>query len=355
MAKQLPSFVSDIKAIVSVWHQATGAAHARLPLLSFLSLPLIPISPRLLALPGTAMKGCGMIRGTKGTGVELHPEKGDPGVVQVDLNKALRLGTHMTSSRHGETSLTSPRGARGSPHFLHACRYVTDLALQRCILYVHLHWFHCILYVLLPVYLIGYNVSVCFYSGLPISEGLSLPTSNHLLLTSLLHHRTILDASHLVLCRTTFLPDTTMTGHHTPHIALTTLREILLEVWNDSVVNLNWNPPIFWLFVPFNSLYYLSTIFPVVMQTCQVLLLLTTIPIRGSLPQVWVVTTLPGVEASTQILARPHTASMAIHPTSVTVSIQSRTILVWCRMYPTLTFQLGSWLHWSKLVTCFWF
>lgn len=104
----------------------------------------------------------------------------------------------------------------------------------------------------------------------------------------------------------------------------------------------------FWLFVPLTTFYYLLwAIFPFVMQTCQVLLP-TTIPTRGSLPQGWVVTTLPGVEASTKILARPHMASMAIHPTFVIVSIQFKMILVWCLMYPTLTYQLGSWLHWSK-------
>lgn len=116
---------------------------------------------------------------------------------------------------------------------------------DRCVLWLHFHTFSftalytlhlpsmialCSICFLLPIYLIDYNVYVCFYRGLPISEGLSLPTSNHLLLTSLLHHRTILDASHLVLCRMTFLPDTTMTGHHIPHIALTMLREIMLEV-----------------------------------------------------------------------------------------------------------------------------
>lgn len=79
-------------------------------------------------------------------------------------------------------------------------------------------------------------------------------------------------------------------------------------------------------------------------QTCQVLLP-TTIPVRGSPPQVWVVIILPGVEASIQISAHPHMASTAIHPMYVIVNIRSKTIPVWCPTSPTLTFQLGSWLH----------
>lgn len=82
---------------------------------------------------------------------------------------------------------------------------------------------------------------------LPILEGPSLHTSSHLLSTSP-HHHTISDASRHALCRMTFLPDITMTGRRTPHTALTMLREIFPEI-------------------------------------CQVLLP-TTIPIRGSLPQV---------------------------------------------------------------------
>lgn len=242
----------------STW--VPGTPTSRL-LLTQTSLPL-------LVLLGTAMKGCGMNRGTQGTGVEVHPEKEAPGVVQVGLTQAPPLGTHMTSSHHGGTSLTSPPGARGSPHFLHACR------------------------------------------DLPISEGHSLPTSSHLLSTSPPHHHTILDASRHASCRTTFLQDTTTTGRHTPHTALTTLREIIPE-------------------------------------TCQVLLLLlpTTIPIRGSLPQVWGLIILRGVEANTQILAHPPTASTAIHPTSVIGSIRSKMTPVWCPTCPTLTCQLVSWLH----------
>eukprot|EP00064_Thunnus_orientalis_P014462 superscaffoldBa00002509_g14507 len=45
-------------------------------------LLLTQTSLPLLVLLGTAMKGCGMIRGTQGTGVEVHPEKEAPGVVQ---------------------------------------------------------------------------------------------------------------------------------------------------------------------------------------------------------------------------------------------------------------------------------
>lgn len=67
-------------------------------------------------------------------------------------------------------------------------------------------------------------VLLYFYRDLPISEGPSLPTSSHLLSTSPLHHHTALDVSHLALCRMNFLPDTIMTGHHTPHTALTMLR-----------------------------------------------------------------------------------------------------------------------------------
>lgn len=211
-----------------------------------------------------------MTSGTQETGVEVHPEKEAPGAVQVGQTKALHPGTHMTSSHHGVTSQTSLRGARGSPHFLHACR------------------------------------------DLPISEGPSLLTSSHLLSTSP-HHRTVSDASHHALCRTISLPGTTTTGRHTPHTALTMLREI----------------------------------FP---ETCQVLLP-TTIPIRGSLTQVWVQTILLGVEVSTRILAHPHMASMAIRPTCVIDSILCRMIPVWCPMYPTLTCQLVSWLRWSNLRT----
>lgn len=69
-----------------------------------------------------------------------------------------------------------------------------------------------------------------FYRDLPISEGPSLPTSSHLPSTNPPHHHTVSDASRHVSCRTTFLPDTTTTGRHTPHTALTTLREIILEV-----------------------------------------------------------------------------------------------------------------------------
>lgn len=107
---------------------------------SFSSHHLIQTNLHLLALHGTAMRGCGMIRGTKGTGAEVHPEKEDPGVVQVDqvVTQALPLGEgqgHTTNSRHGGTSLTSPHGASGSLHFLHVCRQVresTIVSFVRC-------------------------------------------------------------------------------------------------------------------------------------------------------------------------------------------------------------------------------
>lgn len=192
-------------------------------------------------------------------------------MVRVGRTQALHLGTLMSSSRHGGTSLTNLHGARGSPHSLHECR------------------------------------------DLPISEGPSLPTSSHHLLTSPLHRHTILDVSRHASCRTTFLPDTTTTGHRTRRTALTTLREIIPE-------------------------------------TCQVLLHIT-IPIRGFLPQVWRLNILHGVEASTKISAHPHTASTAIHPTCVIGSIRSKMTPVWCPTYPILTCQLVSWLHWSNLRT----
>lgn len=105
----------------------TGNAHARL--LFVLSRLLIQTSPPLLALPGTVMRESGTTKGTKETGVEVHLEKEAPGVVQEDLTKAPHLGedlVHMTSSHHGGTSLTSPHGVKGNPHFLHGCRHVVD-------------------------------------------------------------------------------------------------------------------------------------------------------------------------------------------------------------------------------------
>lgn len=84
---------------------------------------------------------------------------------------------------------------------------------------------------------------------------------------------------------------------------------------------------------------------PSTFQTCQVLLHIT-IPIRGSLLQVWGLNILRGVERSIQNLARPHTASTAIRLTCVIDSIQSKTTPVWYQTYHTLTFQLASWLHW---------
>lgn len=220
---------------------------------------------------GTATRACGTTRGTQGAGAAVHPGREAPGAVRVGLTQALHLGTPMISNHHGGTSPTSPRGVRGSLHFLHACR------------------------------------------DLPISEGPSLPTSSLLLSTSPLHHHTVLGASRHALCRTTFLLDTTTTGHRTPHTALTTLREIILE-------------------------------------TCQVLLPIT-IPVRGSLHQEWGRITLHGVVASTLILARHHMASMAIRPTCVIGSILSKMTPAWCPMYPTLTCQPVSWLHLSNLRT----
>lgn len=213
-----------------------------------------------------------MTKGTQGAGAEVHPEKEDPGVDRVVLTQALHLGTPMTSSRHGGTNLTSLFGARESPHFLHACR------------------------------------------DLPILEDHFPLTNSHLLSANPHHHHhTVMDAFHHALCRMTFLPDTTMTDHRTPHTALTTLRENILEI-------------------------------------CQVLLPITT-PIRGSLPQELELIILRGVEASTRILAHPHMASTAIHPTCVIGSIRSKMTLVWCPMSPTLTCQLVSWLLWSNLRT----
>lgn len=234
----------------STW--APGTPTSRL-LLTQISLPL-------LALLGTAMRECGMTRGTQGTGVEVLLEKEAPGVVQVGLIQVPHLGTHMTSSRLGGTSLNSLLGVKGSPHFLHACR------------------------------------------DLPISEDPSLPTSSHLLSTSHHHHHTILDASLHASCRRNLPRDTTTIDRHTPRIALTMLRGN----------------------------------FP---ETCQALPP-TTIPIRGYLHQVWELIILPGVEASTRILARLRMALMVIHHTCVIGSIRFKMTPVWCPMCPTLTCQL---------------
>lgn len=114
----------------------------------FLSLLLTRTSLPLLVHHGTAMRECGMTRGTQGTGVEVHTEKEVPGVVLVALTLALHLGTHMISSHHGGTSQTSLRGARGSPHFPHACRHVDNYCDQismylYCIVYSTFTLYHC--------------------------------------------------------------------------------------------------------------------------------------------------------------------------------------------------------------------
>lgn len=63
-----------------------------------------------------------------------------------------------------------------------------------------------------------------------IFEGPSLHTSSRLPSTSPPRRHTTLDDSLHVLFRMNFLPDTTMTDLHTPPIALTTPREIILVV-----------------------------------------------------------------------------------------------------------------------------
>lgn len=140
-----------------------------------------------LVLLGTVMRGCGMSRGIQATGVEVHPGKEDHGVGLVALTQVPHHGTLMTSSHHGETSLTSPPGVRGSPRFHHACR------------------------------------------GRPISEDPSLLTSSLPHSTSLPLHHIILDVSLRASCKMTFLQDITTTGHPTPHIDSITPREISLE------------------------------------------------------------------------------------------------------------------------------
>lgn len=103
--------------------QCTGPSLIRL---FFPSLLLTQTSHPPPALLGPATRECGMSRENQEIGVEVHPEKAAPGAALGALTKVLHLGIHMTSSRHGGTSLTSPHGARGSLSFLHASRYVLD-------------------------------------------------------------------------------------------------------------------------------------------------------------------------------------------------------------------------------------
>lgn len=99
-----------------------------------------------------------------------------------------------------------------------------------------------------------------FYRDLPISEGLSLPTSSHLLSTSPHPHHTTLDAFHHALCRMTFLLDTTMTGHHITHPALNILKEIILEVRSDLIAILNATVQLFLFYLFYSITFYMHFI-----------------------------------------------------------------------------------------------
>lgn len=98
-----------------------------------------------------------------------------------------------------------------------------------------------------------YIVLLVFFRDPHISEGLSLPTSSHPLSTSPLHHHTVSDDSPHALCRMNFLPDTTTTGRRTPHTALTTLRENILEVSAVIVLQLYLNTSTFAPVIVFNE------------------------------------------------------------------------------------------------------
>ncbi|MEQ2172904.1 hypothetical protein GOODEAATRI_026173 [Goodea atripinnis] len=108
-------------------------------------------------------------------------------------------------------------------------------------------------------------------------------------------------------CRKNLLPDITMTDHLTPHIALTILRENILEVLH-----------------------------------------FTTTPINEFLHQLYKLIILPGVQANTQTLAHLNMASMGIHLTCAIDSILFKMTQVWFPTCPTLTCQQVLWLHWSK-------
>lgn len=128
--------------------------------------------------------------------------------------RAPRPGTPLSSSRRGETSLSSPLGVKGSPRFRHACRHViinNDGGGGGG-----------------GVESLSFDLFV-FYRDPPILEDLFPRTSSLHPSTNPLHHPMDLGASPLGSCRMTFPPDTILRGR-TPPTASTTLRATILEV-----------------------------------------------------------------------------------------------------------------------------